>query len=127
MIRIERGAEVDGPVGDKIRHGIWEYSCPVGALRPDGTHSPGYPLVRGHSRQPLLDACRQLKSLYGVTRLRAGLFRKGVEVADISCQIETGAATTVSERDKGIVMFERYVDLAKLFRVTGATLTEPSS
>jgi hypothetical protein len=104
MIRIERGEEVDGP-GPKAgrRHGVFAY------------HAPLYPLVCGYSRQPLLDACRQLKSLYGLTGERAGLFREGSEIADISCPIEAGAATTVKERDKGSVKFEAYVDLTKVF------------
>jgi hypothetical protein len=57
LIRIIRGAEVDGPNGaaGPRRHGVWEY------------HAPLYALVCGYSRQPLLDACRQLKSLYGLT------------------------------------------------------------
>jgi len=105
MIEIVRGAEVDGPKGEAgpRRHGMWAY------------HAPGYPLVCGYSRQPLLDACRQLKSLYGLTAARVGLFREGSELADLSCPIEVGAATTVTERDKGTVKFEKYIDLAKVF------------
>jgi hypothetical protein len=77
MIRIERGAEV-GP-------GVWEYSV------------RGYPNICGRSRQPLLDACRQLKSTGGLTDHRAGVFRRGLEVADISCVVREGAELTVSE------------------------------
>ena len=77
MIRIERGAEV--------APGVWEYfAC-------------GYPQVRGKSRQPLLDACRQLKSMGGLTDHIAGLFRSGMEVADIFCVVREGAELTVSE------------------------------
>jgi hypothetical protein len=77
MIRIERGAEV-GP-------GIWEYFvC-------------GYPQFCGKSRQPLLDACRQLKSLGGLTDHRAGVFRPGLELVDISCVVREGAELAVSE------------------------------
>jgi hypothetical protein len=95
MIRIERGAEVDGPKPtDGSRHGVFEYHC----VR--------YPLVRGYSRQPLLDACRQLKSLYGLTAQHVGLFREGSEVADITCPLEVGAATTVW--DHGVVKFAKY-------------------
>jgi hypothetical protein len=56
MIRIIKGAEVDGP-GPKAgkRHGRWAF------------HAPAYPRVFGFSHQPLLDACRLLKSLYGLT------------------------------------------------------------
>jgi hypothetical protein len=106
MIEIIRGAEVDGPKGEAgpRRHGIWAY------------HAPAYPEVFGYSRQPLLDACRQLKSLYGLSAERTGLFREGSEVADISCSVEAGAATTVSDRDKGSIKFDKYVDLANVFR-----------
>jgi hypothetical protein len=113
MIKIIRGTEVDGTKGQDgpRRHGIWAY------------HAPAYPEVCGYSRQPLLDACRQLKSLYGLTGARAGLFREGSEVADISCPIEVGAATTVKEPDKGAVKFGKYVDLAKVFRPEPAIAT----
>lgn len=105
MIKILRGAEVDGSKGEAgpRRHGIWEY------------HAPRYPLVCGYSRQPLLDACRQLKSLYGLTGDRAGLFREDRDTADISCPIEVGAANTVKEPDRGAVRFGKYVDLAQVF------------
>lgn len=56
MIWIERGAEVDGPDGDKRpnghpnrHHGKWEYHCDQ------------YPLICGYSRQPLLDAADSLQ------------------------------------------------------------------
>jgi hypothetical protein len=63
----------------------------------------------------------QLKSLYGLTGACAGLFREGSEVADISCTVEAGAATTVKEPDKGAVRFGKYVDLANVFRPEPAT------
>jgi hypothetical protein len=88
MIRIERGAEV-GP-------GIYEYRV------------WGMP-VFGKSRQPLLDACRQIKAMGGPTKQqRAGVFRKGSTVADISCSVEVGALVTVSEENKGRVKFAKY-------------------
>lgn len=106
MIRIVRGAETAGAEDNprSRRHGTWAYSCPE------------YPLVCGFPRQPLLDACRQLQTHYGVSRERVGLFREGSEVADISCPIEASAATTVSDPDKGVIHFEKYVDLAQVFR-----------
>jgi hypothetical protein len=96
VIDVIRAAEVDGPSGDKIRHGIWRYS------------TSGYPLAEGYSRQPLLDACRQLKSLYGVTGHRVRLFREGRDVPDISCPIEAGAATTVSDPADGSIRFRKF-------------------
>jgi hypothetical protein len=90
MIRIERGAEV-GP-------GIYEY-------RVWGTP------IFGKSRQPLLDACRQIKAMGGPTKhQRAGVFRKGSTVADISCSVEVGALLTVSEPDKARARFVKYQD-----------------
>jgi len=68
MIKIVKGAEVDGPRGEAggKRHGVFAYHADPEL----------YPLVCGFSRQPLLDACRQLKSLYGVTGTPVGLFRR---------------------------------------------------
>jgi hypothetical protein len=87
MIRIEREREV-GP-------GIYEYRV------------WGHPIF-GKSRQPLLDACRQLKAMGGFTGQRAGVFREGSIVADISCLVEAGALVTVKEEDKGRVKFTKY-------------------
>lgn len=87
MIKIVKGAETSP--------GMWEYVIPSLGLR-------------GKSRQPLLDGCRQIKSMLGVTPERAGLFREGREAPDISCSVEIGAATTVSEPAKGGIRFSRY-------------------
>ena len=102
MIEIIKGAEVDGSKGEAgpHRHGVFAF------------HAPRYPLVCGFSRQPLLDACRQLKSLYGEI---AGLFREGRDTPDISCSVEVGAATTVQEPSNGVIRFGKYVDLSKVF------------
>jgi hypothetical protein len=87
-IRIERGAEV-GP-------GVWEYSIPSLGLC-------------GKSRQPLLDSCRQIKSILGDTTHRtAGVFREGRDVPDISCPVEAGALITVSETSKERPRFVKY-------------------
>jgi hypothetical protein len=99
MIKIVKGAEVDGPseAGGK-RHGVFAYHADPEL----------YPLVCGFSRQPLLDACRQLKSLYGVTGTPVGLFREGRDAPDISCPVEAGAAATVKEPDNGVLKFGKY-------------------
>lgn len=86
MIRIERGAEV--------KPGIWQYTVPEFHLS-------------GRSRQPLLDACRQIKRILGPTSRHAGVFRSGSDVADISAPVEIAAAMTVREDDKGL-RFARY-------------------
>jgi hypothetical protein len=89
MIRIELGAEIDGPKPtDGKRHGVFEY------------HAPAYPLVRGYARQPLLDACRQIKRMGGDTAERAGLFWPGSDVPSLTCSIEAGAGLTVEEGSK---------------------------
>jgi hypothetical protein len=100
MIRIERGAELDGPSPRSgKRHGVFQYSCPE------------YPAECGFSRQPMLDACRQLKRILGPTASRAGVFREGRDTPDLSCQIEIGAATTVKEPFNSKITFGKYVDL----------------
>lgn len=87
MISIIRGAE-SSP-------GIWEYSVPSLALC-------------GQSRQPLLDACRQIKRAVGPTAMRAGLFREGRDVPDISCPVEAGAALTVEETTCNAPRFRKF-------------------
>jgi hypothetical protein len=77
LVKIDLGPEVDGPTGGK-RHGVFRYSCVA------------YPSVQGFSRQPLLDACRQLKSLYGLTAPhQVALYREGRDTPDLSCPIDT--------------------------------------
>ena len=100
VIKIVKGAEVDGPRGEAggKRHGVFAYHADPEL----------YPLVCGFSRQPLLDACRQLKSLYGVTGTPVGLFREGRDAPDISCPVEPGAAATVKEPDNGVLKFGKY-------------------
>ena len=87
MIRIERDREV--------APGIWEYSIPSLGLS-------------GRSRQPLLDACRQIKAMGARTGERAGVFREGKTEPDISCPVEIGARFTVKERASGGIRFERF-------------------
>src|ERR1700676_5095353 len=96
MIKIFRGAEVSP--------GIWEYSVPSLALC-------------GKSRQPLLDACRQIKRAVGSTAQRAGLFREGGDIPDICCPVEAGASLTVEETTRSSIRFRKYreVDFAKVF------------
>ncbi len=53
-------------------------------------------------------ASRQLKAMGGFTGQRAGVFREGSIVADISCLVEAGALVTVKEEDKGRVKFAKY-------------------
>ena len=53
--------------------------------------------IEGQSRQPLLDACREIKRILGPTEQRAGLFREGRSSPDISWSVEWGAAHSVGE------------------------------
>jgi hypothetical protein len=80
LIRVERGAEV--------RPGEFAYTVPQLG-------------VSGVSRQPLLDACRKIQSLLGLTGERAGLFRDGRSEADCYCGVAWGAAHTVKESPNG--------------------------
>ena len=88
VIKVIRGAEVSP--------GMWAYAVP--SLR-----------LCGRSRQPLLDACRQIKSILGGTGRRAALFREGRELADISCPVNVGAATAVKEGNGDGPRFAPYV------------------
>ena len=90
MIRIERGKEV--------APGIFEYSIPSLALC-------------GRSRQPLLDACRQIKRACDPTALageRAGVFRDGKAEPDISGMVLKGAELTVAEPSNGKINFTKF-------------------
>jgi hypothetical protein len=87
MIRIERGAEV--------APGVFAYAVPSLGLS-------------GRSRQPLLDACRQIAALLGPTSATAGLFREGRDDADISCTVEVGAGLTVEERAGRSIRFVKF-------------------
>ena len=49
------------------------------------------------SRQPLLDACREIKSMGGDTSAVCGLFRKGRGEPDLKCTVEWGSGRVVSE------------------------------
>jgi hypothetical protein len=99
MIRIELGREV-GP-------GIFEYSIPSLALC-------------GRSRQPLLDACRQIKRALDPTKLagrRAGVFRDGKAEPAISCLVLDGADLTVSEPSRGNIKFVKFQEFdSSVFR-----------
>jgi hypothetical protein len=94
MTRVEGGAE--------ISPGICEYSV------------RGYPDICGRSRQPLLDACRQLKSMGGLTDHRAGVFRDGSGVADISGVAREEAELTVSKSSEASFVKYRAHDAGSL-------------
>jgi hypothetical protein len=112
MIRIERGKEV--------KPGIWEYSIPSFDLR-------------GRSRQPLLDACRQIKRALGPTKSageRAGAYRSGKSQPEISCLVLDGADLTVSEPSNGRIKFVKFQKFdSSAFRTSepdaGAVMSEP--
>ena len=88
MIRID--LEAEGPAGQ------WAY-----AVR--GTS------IEGVSRQPLLDACRQLNSTGDRTGQRAGLFRNGKSTPDLHCLVSVGAGLTVKEPVKGSISLRKFV------------------
>jgi hypothetical protein len=92
MIRIDRGKEVSP--------GIWEYT--VVSLG-----------ISSRSRQPLLDACRQIKAMGGSTKEIAGVFNEGSDLPDISCPVNAGAQVTVSEPSKGRVGFAPFQEFVR--------------
>ena len=78
IIRVELGQEIE-------RRGIWDYTVPEFE-------------ISGCSRQPLLDACRQIKRMGGPTAGRQiGLYREGKPAWDLMCGLDWGAAHTVDE------------------------------
>lgn len=64
-------------------------------------HVRGRPKIRGISREPLLDACRKLKSLGENPLSYAGLFRPERQDWDVRTTIREGAATTVFDPPTG--------------------------
>jgi hypothetical protein len=64
--------------------------------------------IEGQSRQPLLDACREIKRILGPTQSRAGLFREGRTTPDLGCTVEWGAAHTVSESTTRFVKYQEF-------------------
>jgi hypothetical protein len=64
--------------------------------------------VEGRSREPLLDACRTLKSLGVNLREKAGLFREGNPDWDLRCSVGWGAAHTVDEAHHGFHKWKKF-------------------
>jgi hypothetical protein len=95
MIRVERGAETSP--------GVFAYTVPSLGLS-------------GRSRQPLLDACRQIKSLLGPTGQLAGLFREGYPDWDIRCRVDVGAELTVKEESAGGIRLAMHKPFTATFR-----------
>jgi hypothetical protein len=93
MIRVERGAE--------ISPGVFAYTVPSLGLS-------------GQSRQPRLDACRQIKALLGPTGQLAGLFREGSSDWDICRRVDVGAEFTVKEESAGGIRFGRHEPFARV-------------
>jgi hypothetical protein len=90
MIRINLGKETAA--------GIFEYAIPSLGLH-------------GKSRQPLLDACRQIKRILGLTeeaQEHAGLYRPGRTTPDLHCAVLVGAEWTVSEPSSGRIHYVKY-------------------
>jgi hypothetical protein len=85
MIRVELGEEVK-------RRGKWRYV--IKPLWNDGSSS-----TECVSSQPLLDACRLLKSTGAAPRQLVGLFRAGRDKPDLTCTVEVGAGLYVREDD----------------------------
>jgi hypothetical protein len=88
MIKIERGREV--------APGIFEYSIPSLALS-------------GRSREPLLDACRQIQAILGdPCREQAGIYREGHDQPDMTCPVDVGAKYRVAEDTKNGPRFRKF-------------------
>lgn len=99
MIRVD--------LGEEVSPGIFAYSIPnLG--------------TGGRSRQPLLDACRQIERILGDTKERVALFRPGRTVPDLTCSVTVGADTTVAEPSAGTIHF------AKFQKFSGSAITGPN-
>jgi hypothetical protein len=96
MIRVELGQEADG-AGLKAgkRHAVWEYRITsLGIL--------------GYSRQPLLDACRDVCAILGDTcQEEIGIYREGRDAPDLKCIVSVGARFTVTDDRLG-TRFRKY-------------------
>lgn len=84
--------------GAEITPGVWAYSV-------EGTP------IAGRSRQPLLDACREIQRTSGSTLSAAGLFRKGRSTPDLICPVNVGADFTVNEAGPRFRKFEPFPGL----------------
>jgi len=85
-IRVELGEEVR-------RHGKWRWRCWQWPLE-------------GVSRQPLLDACREIKRMGGDPQHRVGLCRAGRLEPDLTCTVGWGASKTVDEEGPWFKKFQ---------------------
>jgi hypothetical protein len=100
MIRVELGEEIG-------KRGIWRWTCPRYGLG-------------GRSRQPLLDACRQIQSMGGDPKETVGLFREARSVPDSTCSVGWGADHTVIEPDRGRIHFAKWqAKPMAMIRLTG--------
>lgn len=86
--------EIRIDLGPEVKPGIFTYT--VASLQ-----------IEGRSHQPLLDACRKIKSILGDPKEQhATLYRNGKP--SISCKITTGANLTVAEPSKGSPHFTKF-------------------
>ena len=92
MIRVMLGEEYGGwrSVGCGFSHGVWHWYVRLGQ---NGNAST----LEGYSRQPLLDACRELQRIGTPLTSPVGLFREGRSKPDLFCTVEAGAGLTVRE------------------------------
>jgi hypothetical protein len=91
VIRVERGEEV--------RHGVFAWRVPSLGLS-------------GSSRQPLLDACRSIKSILGrCGDEQAAIYRAGMANWDKRCSVEWGASHVVKEPSVGKVHFAKFTEV----------------
>jgi len=105
VIRVECGEEVN-------RHGKWRWTCPRYALR-------------GVSRQPLLDACREIRRMGGDPKEIAGLFREARSVPDLTCTVGWGAGHTVIEPDRGRIHFAKWqAKPMAMIKLTGGQIAQ---
>jgi hypothetical protein len=82
-------------------------------------HVRGRPEINGLSSEPLLDACRVLKSMGEDPLTQVGLFRPGRTAFDLRTTVEYGAGKTVQETQRQGIRFVDYVPFDPAKRISG--------
>jgi hypothetical protein len=82
-------------------------------------HVRGRPEIKGLSSEPLLDACRVLKSMGEDPLSQIGLFRPGRTNFDLRTTVAYGASKTVQETQREGVRFVDYVPFDPAKRTSG--------